>query len=108
MPGIEIPRGGGNQLRDELGVLLSGIEGPVPGDVGHQSVVQIRILLHPHAFVAFEGFHPGDGPEGPAVTRGLDSLQLVRTAEGWRLASFTTQYEGDGLELPARFLRPGP
>lgn len=53
-----------------------------------------------HAFVAFEGFVPGDGA---TVTRGLDSLQLVHDGERWRLVSFTTQYEADGLVLPERF-----
>ena len=50
-------------------------------------------------FVVFEGFVPADGG---AVTRGLDSIQLVRTEEGWRLVSFTTQYENEDLRLPER------
>ncbi len=54
-----------------------------------------------HAFVAFEGFAPGDGR---TLTRGLDSLQLVRDGERWRVVSFTTQYETPALSLPPRFI----
>jgi hypothetical protein len=50
-----------------------------------------------HAFVAFEGFIPGDGE---TLTRGLDSIQFVRDGATWRLVSFTTQYENDELSLP--------
>ena len=69
----------------------------------HERILSVR-LDHfggvAHAWVSFEGHLPG---EAEARTRGLDSLQFVRTPDGWRLASFTTQYEGEGLELPARF-----
>lgn len=54
-----------------------------------------------HAFVAFEGCAPGDGR---TLTRGLDSLQLVRDGGRWRLVSFTTQYETPALALPERFV----
>ncbi len=54
-----------------------------------------------HAFVAFEGYAPGDGR---TLTRGLDSLQLVRDGGRWLLVSFTTQYESPELELPVRFV----
>lgn len=57
-----------------------------------------------HAFVAFEGFVPGDGA---AATLGLDSLQFVRDGDAWKLVSFTTQYASDGRELPTRFLDDG-
>jgi len=53
-----------------------------------------------HAFVAFEGFVPG---EEAARTRGLDSVQFVREGDAWRLLSFTTQYEGGERVLPGRF-----
>ena len=69
----------------------------------HERIVGARIEVFggiAHAFVAFEGFVPGD----PKVsTRGLDSLQLVRDGDAWRLVSFTTQYESDALSLPGRF-----
>lgn len=56
-----------------------------------------------HAYVSFEGFVPATGV---VRTRGLDSLQLVRDGARWRVASFTTQYETEGLVLPARFVNP--
>jgi hypothetical protein len=70
----------------------------------HERIVAARIDVFggvAHAFVTFEGFLPG---EDAAETRGLDSIQLVHDGRRWRLASFATQYEGDGLELPPRFL----
>ena len=74
----------------------------------HERVVGLRIDRFgtvAHAFVAFEGFVPG---EGVARTRGLDSIQLVRDAGQWKLVSFTTQYESEDRPRPGRFLgRPG-
>ncbi|MBI5434803.1 MAG: hypothetical protein HZA52_18365 [Planctomycetes bacterium] len=72
----------------------------------HERIVHARIDLFgtvAHAWVAFEGFVPGDGG---ARTRGLDSLQLVFARGEWRVASFTTQYEGGELSLPRRFVAP--
>ena len=69
----------------------------------HERIVGTRIEVFggvAHAFVAFEGFAPGDGE---TQTVGLDSLQLVFDGERWRLVSFTTQFEREGLPLPARF-----
>lgn len=45
-----------------------------------------------HAFVTFEGYVPGPSA-AKAVTRGVDSIQLVASDAGWKVASFTTQYE---------------
>lgn len=58
-----------------------------------------------HAYVTFEGFVPRPGAVAPpARTRGVDSIQLVRDDHGaWRVASFTTQYEGPDAPLPVRF-----
>ncbi|MCC6409080.1 MAG: hypothetical protein IT453_18105 [Planctomycetes bacterium] len=70
----------------------------------HERIVHARIDRFgtvAHAWVAFEGFVPGDGR---ALTRGLDSLQLVFVRGEWRVASFTTQYEGGELSIPSRFL----
>ncbi len=70
----------------------------------HERIVGLRIDVFgrvAHAFVAFEGFAPADGR---TQTRGLDSIQLVHDGEAWRLASFATQFEREGLSLPARFL----
>ena len=72
----------------------------------HERIVGLRVDAFggvAHAFVAFEGFRPG---EELAVTRGLDSIQLARDGEAWRLVSFATQYEGEGRELPPRFVDP--
>lgn len=76
--------------------------GPYTESGLHERLLGVRVELFggiAHAWVAFEGHAPG---EEEALTRGVDSLQLVRDAGVWRLASFTTQYEGEGLELPAR------
>lgn len=55
-----------------------------------------------HAFVAFEGFAP-ENP-GEALTRGLDSIELVRDGAGWHVAAFASQYEDGEHALPHRFL----
>ncbi len=54
-----------------------------------------------HAFVAFEGFAPKN-PDEP-LTRGLDSIELVRDGAGWRVAAFASQYEDGEHPLPRRF-----
>ena len=76
-------------------------------DVGttglHERILRVRVdrFGHiAHAWVAFEGHLPG---EADARTRGLDSIQLVLDGERWKVASFTSQYEGRGLLLPTRF-----
>ncbi len=59
-----------------------------------------------HAYITFEGYVPrSDASVAPAAsTRGVDSVQLVCDDLGtWRVASFTTQFEGPGTALPARF-----
>lgn len=45
-----------------------------------------------HAWVTFEGYRPG---EKQALTRGIDSIQLVLDHGNWKLLSFTTQYESN-------------
>lgn len=70
----------------------------------HERIVHTRIDLYgsiAHAYVAFEGFVPG---LGTVMTRGLDSLQLVKVGGEWRVVSFTTQYASTLTPLPARFL----
>lgn len=70
----------------------------------HERIIGVRAEAFggvAHAFVAFEGFAPGDGV---TRTRGLDSLQFVRAGDTWKLVSFATQYEGAGLALPPRFV----
>ena len=65
-----------------------------------ERIVDTRIGVHgdiAHAFVLFEGYRPAE--PATAVTRGIDSIQLVRAAGGWRLVSFTTQYETPQLRL---------
>ena len=71
----------------------------------HERILKVRVDHFgsiAHAWVAFEGFVPG---EVEARTRGLDSIQFVLEDEQWRLVSFTTQYEREGLPLPTRFGR---
>lgn len=60
-----------------------------------------------HAWVTFTGFVPGSGEER---TQGVDSIQLVRVGETWKLASFTSHFASEEAPLPARFAgenRPG-
>lgn len=75
----------------------------------HERIVAMKVDRFGHiaqAWVVFEGFVPdGDSPEAPpATTRGVDSIQLVLGPAGWRVASFTTQYEGGAVALPADYL----
>lgn len=80
------------------------LEGPYAQTGFHERIVGLRVDTFggiAHAFVAFEGFRPG---EGETVSRGLDSIQFVRDGGAWRLVSFTTQYEGPDLSMPGRFL----
>jgi hypothetical protein len=72
----------------------------------HERILHTRIDLYgsiAHAYVAFEGFVPG---LGTVMTRGLDSLQLVKVGGQWRVVSFTTQYASTLTPLPPRFLPP--
>lgn len=81
------------------------LAGPYSGSGLHERILAVRVDRFggiAHAYVAFEGFAPGD-PQ--ALTRGLDSLQFVLDRGDWKLLSFSTQYEGGGLVIPARFLR---
>ena len=75
------------------------------GETGlHERVIGTRVDVFEtiaHAYVAFEGFVPG---REEAETRGLDSIQLVKDGEDWKVVSFTSQYEGGELVLPARFV----
>lgn len=68
----------------------------------HERVRRARIDVFgtvAHAYVAFDAFVPGAEPE----RRGLDSVQLLLAPDGWRVASFTTQWETSALPLPERF-----
>lgn len=53
-----------------------------------------------HVWSTFEARRHPDDPAPYA--RGVNSLQLVRTADGWRLVSATWDFEREGLPLPAR------
>lgn len=71
----------------------------------HERILDVHVDLFgriAHAFVAFEGFFPGDGA---TVTRGVDGIQLVKDGQHWRLVSFTTQYETDGAQVGEHFPR---
>ena len=69
----------------------------------HETVRRTRIDVYgtiAHAYVAFDAFVPGQEEEARS---GLDSIQLVLSSKGWRVASFTTQWETETLSLPERF-----
>lgn len=51
-------------------------------------------------FVTFEGHLPGSAEP---LTHGVDGLSFVKSAGQWRLVSFTSQYERDGLPIPSEF-----
>lgn len=53
-----------------------------------------------HVWSTFEARRHPDDPVPYA--RGINSLQLVRTADGWRLLSATWDFERADLRLPAR------
>ena len=53
-----------------------------------------------HVWSTFEARRHPDDPAPYA--RGVNSLQLARTADGWRLLSATWDFERAGLPLPAR------
>ena len=86
-----------------LGDFRSFIEDSPLGRTGyHERVIHARIDRFgsvAHAYVTFEGFVPGE----PADRVGLDSIQFLASPTGWQVASFSTQYEGEGLPLPDRF-----
>ena len=70
----------------------------------HERIVAVRVDRFgavAHAYVAFEGSLPATGT---AVSRGLDSVQLVLDQGRWKLVSFTTQYASADAPLPGRFL----
>lgn len=57
-----------------------------------------------HVWSTFEARRHPDDPAPYA--RGVNSLQLVRTPDGWRLVSATWDFERADLPLPARFAAP--
>ncbi len=71
----------------------------------HERILHARIDCFgkvAHAYVAFEGFVPG---LDVVTKRGLDSIQLAKFGERWKVVSFTTQNETTIDPLPTRFLR---
>ena len=69
----------------------------------HERIVHVEIEhlgVIAHTWITFEGFYP---ETGEVRSVGVDSIQWVLDGERWLLASFTTQYEGDALQLPVRF-----
>jgi hypothetical protein len=57
-----------------------------------------------HVFSAYEGRTTLDGRE--EVLRGVNSFQLVRVAEGWRVANLVWEQERPDNPLPADFSAP--
>jgi hypothetical protein len=83
---------------------------PVAAGIAPRAIGVEEFLANFHRWVTTdstlrEGFVPKPGmATPPARPRGVDSVQLVCDDHGmWRVASFTTQYEGPGAPLPARF-----
>lgn len=75
----------------------------------HERIVAMKVDRFGNiaqAWVVFEGFVPveEEGAEPPAATRGIDSIQLVLSPDGWRVASFTSQFEDGEVALPADYL----
>jgi hypothetical protein len=71
----------------------------------HERIVSAKIDYFGkigHAYVAFEGFVPG---LDVVTRRGLDSIQLVKAGDRWKVVSFTTQNETSLEKLPARFTK---
>ena len=76
---------------------------PEGGTGLHERITHARIDLFgnvAHAYVVFDGFLPDDGT---VIKRGLDSIQLVRDRDVWRVASFTTHYASEDAPIPERF-----
>ena len=56
-----------------------------------------------HCYVVFQPRN--DDAAAAPNSRGMDSYQLVKVGESWRIASMTTQFESEDLPMPDRFLR---
>ncbi len=57
-----------------------------------------------HVFSTYEGtFTRQDGQAGSV--RGINSIQLIRTTEGWKVATILWQSESDQTPLPPRYLK---
>lgn len=94
---------GADEFLRDFRAWIAGSE--IGGTGRHERIVRTRIDLFgeiAHAYVTFEGRVPASGK---VVTRGLDSIQLVKDRERWLVASFSTQYESEDAPLPARFER---
>ena len=68
-------------------------------ETDHAVVIEGRIA---HVFSRYEARH---APDEPAFVSGVNSLQLVRLPEGWRVLSMTWQFTGLG-STPVGDFRP--
>lgn len=59
-------------------------------EVGHDATIAGRLA---HAFSRYEARRM---PDGPAVANGVNSIQLVRTPQGWRIVSIAWEFTGLG------------
>jgi hypothetical protein len=95
-------RGGAEPRSEDLEQFLTGFQqfasGPQRGPAGlHERILDLEFWSYEgvaQARVLFEGHLPG---QLPALTRGIDALQLVRTLTGWRVVAFAAQYERSAL-----------
>ncbi len=55
-----------------------------------------------HSYVIFEVRTDPDSPS--PISRGLDSIQLIKMGERWVVSSITTAFERPGRPMPQRFL----
>ncbi len=64
-------------------------------ETGHAASIEGRIA---HVFSHYEARH---APDEPPFATGVNSIQLVRTAESWRVLSMTWRFTGAGSRTPA-------
>jgi hypothetical protein len=57
-------------------------------EVGHAATIEGHLA---HVFSHYEARRT---PDGPAFTSGVNSIQLVREAEGWKVLSIAWQFTG--------------
>ncbi len=59
-----------------------------------------------HAFSTYRGVYT-DAQGEAQIVEGINSIQLVKTNEGWKVHSLVWQQASEGLPIPARYLPEG-
>lgn len=67
----------------------------------YETPIQTRIELFGGLATAWSSFTARHAPAEPPFVRGINSFQLVRTADGWRIVSIAWHEETANLRLPA-------